>query len=525
MVGRVYFIVLAALFLLLTGNHAFFVRVLEVYPLTIANSGFLISLALVLFCTTLLVVAVFSTLIATRTALVLLSLLTAISSYFSGTFGAVIDSTMIQNVFETDFQEAADLFSWPLITHITLFGLSPLIAFIWLSKSRPGWLTVFRQNAQLAAAAILTIVLCVTSSGDHFASLAREHNSLRYYANPAYPVYSLAKYFGAKFSPTADQPFEKIFLEARIPEHPGRELIIVVVGETARRDRFSLNGYDRETNPLLSREKNIISYSNIEACGTSTAESVPCMFAEAGFEDFDREEAVNSENVLDILQRTGVSVLWRDNNSDSKGVATRVEFQDYRSPGVNTVCDTECRDVGMLEGLQQYIDKQPGDILIVLHQMGNHGPAYYKRYPASEEHFSPACQTPELASCTQQEIDNAYDNAIRYTDKFLSQVIHLLKANPEYQTSMLYVSDHGESLGENGIYLHGLPKMIAPSEQLEVAVIVWASDESDIDLISAQRNHDVANTHDAIFSTLLDLFEVNYQAESVAPPLFALRDP
>ena len=257
-------------------------------------------------------------------------------------------------------------------------------------------------------------------------------------------------------------------------------------------------------------EKRLISYSNISACGTSTAISVPCMFAFAGREDFDPDEAEHTENVLDILKRAGVNVLWRDNNSDSKGVASRIAHDDYKSSEINTLCDTECRDTGMLVGLQEYIDASEGDVLIVLHQMGSHGPAYYKRYPKEFEHFKPACRSAELSTCSIEEITNAYDNSILYTDYFLSRVIELLKQNtPKYETTMFYVSDHGESLGEAGIYLHGLPYMFAPEAQIKVPVIVWAGSSSDIDYERSLQLKTQANSHDALFATLLQTFETH----------------
>jgi lipid A ethanolaminephosphotransferase len=287
------------------------------------------------------------------------------------------------------------------------------------------------------------------------------------------------------------------------------ELVILVVGETARADHFSLNGYQRNTNPRLSVEANLISFSNIHSCGTSTAISVPCMFSYSAHDGFDVKSARNTENGLDLLQKAGVNVLWRDNNSDSKGVADRVPFQNFRSAPLNPACDEECRDIGMLDGLQAYIDGKSGDILIVLHQMGSHGPAYHRRYPAEFEKFTPACQSNELADCTQDEIINAYDNTILYTDYFLSQVIALLKANsPKYEAAMFYVSDHGESLGESGIYLHGMPYSFAPEAQTHVPVIAWIGPSSDIDYAQSLALRDQANSHDVVFDTLLAVFEV-----------------
>jgi lipid A ethanolaminephosphotransferase len=229
----------------------------------------------------------------------------------------------------------------------------------------------------------------------------------------------------------------------------------------------------------------------------------------------------HTENALDLLQRAGVNVLWRDNNSNSKGVADRVRFEDFRSSDMNPVCDEECRDIGMLDGLQDYIDAHSGDILIVLHQMGNHGPAYFKRYPPEFERFKPACHSAELSECSNDEISNAYDNAILYTDFFLAEVIDLLKANtPAFETSMMYVSDHGESLGEDGLYLHGMPYLLAPPEQTDVPVILWLGQSSSIDLDSVLGGQHMAYTHDAVFQSLLSLFEVQTDLLSAPQPLF-----
>jgi lipid A ethanolaminephosphotransferase len=234
------------------------------------------------------------------------------------------------------------------------------------------------------------------------------------------------------------------------------------------------------------------------------------MFSLSDRSDFNVDDARHTENVLDVLIHAGVHILWRDNNSDSKGVAEKVPFEDWRSPDINPVCDIECRDVGMLTGLPAYIDAQHGgDIVIVLHQMGTHGPAYYKRYPEAFEKFTPVCKTNQLENCTDAEIGNAYDNAILYTDYFLSQVIALLKAyDGKFETAMYYMSDHGESLGENGLYLHGLPYMLAPETQKHVASIMWfgASYEVNRQATIAKANDEIS--HDHYFHTVLSLMEI-----------------
>jgi lipid A ethanolaminephosphotransferase len=192
-------------------------------------------------------------------------------------------------------------------------------------------------------------------------------------------------------------------------------------------------------------------------------------------------------------------------------VALRVEYRDYRSPQLNTVCDAECRDVGMLVPLQEYIDSHPtGDILVVLHQMGNHGPAYYKRYPPEFERFTPVCRDSDLNRCTREEIVNAYDNALLYTDHFLAETINLLKRNDQqFETVLFYVSDHGESLGEAGTYLHGLPKALAPHAQLHVPAVMWfGAGYKGLDRAALWRKRSLPFTHDNLFHTVLGFMEV-----------------
>jgi lipid A ethanolaminephosphotransferase len=406
----------------------------------------------------------------------------------------------------TNVAESVELFSFKLVLYVIFLGVVPSI-FIYNT-------TIIWQGAvariKLFGWTLLSIVAIVIGFSDFYMSFFREHKPLRYYANPSYYIFSTGKYISSVFK-SSSLPFKAIGLSATTSNADlDRELIIFVVGETARADRFSLNGYSKETNPLLKKEQ-VISYSNFWSCGTSTAVSVPCMFSNYNELNYSKEKVRSTENALDILKHAGVNVLWLDNNSDSKGVADRVPYQSYREQDTNPICDIECRDVGMLRNLQSYINEHPtGDIFIVLHQMGNHGPAYYKRYPAEFEKFTPVCKTAQLENCSIEEINNAYDNAILYTDYFLSEVIGLLKKNTRnFEAAMLYVSDHGESLGENGLYLHGLPNFAAPDTQRHVPVIFWASHNFDeINSVELLKKKNIKYTHDNIFHTILGLVEI-----------------
>ena len=511
-------IILVAMFLILFDNFTFFSNVLAIYPLNLNNLVFLFSLLWVFTGFSILMLAIASFKFTVKPVLISILVISSFTSYFMDTYKTIIDTSMIHNTLNTDLAESLDLFSYKLVLYVLFLGILPSYLVYKIPVVASTAWQELKSRLILIVATVLSILLLIYALGDYYGSFFREHKSIRYYSNPGSYIYSSGKYIGDIFK-SQDQILKEIGTDARAPvTDPHRELIIFVVGETARADRFSLNGYVRDTNPLLKKE-HVISYTDFWSCGTSTAISVPCMFSIYNSADFDIQKGKSTENVLDILQRAGVNVLWLDNNSSSKGVADRIENHSFKEPDINPECDIECRDTGMLTNLQSYIDQHPeGDIFIVLHQMGQHGPAYYKRYPAEFEKFTPVCKTNQLENCTEQELNNAYDNDILYTDYFLSKVISFLKTNDnQYETAMLYVSDHGESLGENGLYLHGLPNFIAPDVQRHVPAILWLGQGMhDIDLTLNAKNKDKRFSHDNLFHTLLGLMEMNSEVYDVS---------
>jgi lipid A ethanolaminephosphotransferase len=503
-------ILLVAVFLVACGNLSFFTNVLKTYQLNAGNAAALASLVVTLAAATVLLLALLCFGRTTKPVLIVFLLLSAAAAYFMDSYGIVINSEMLQNVLQTNPSEARDLLNLKLLAYLVVLGVLPAIGVGKVKLRWRGFRVEVLARAQLLGGVLLLMVVTVLTFGNFYASFVREHKALRSYANPTYFSLSVVKLVNGVFAARADKTLTPIGTDAHLPAvDPHRELVVLVVGETARADRFSLNGYGRDTNPLLS-QAGVISFTDFHACGTSTAVSVPCMFALEGSAG-NSSKAANQENLLDVLQRAGANVFWMDNNSDSKGVALRVPYQSYKSPESNPVCDEECRDVGMLVPLQAYIDAHPqGDIFVVLHQMGNHGPAYFKRYPREFEKFKPACQNNDLNQCSRAEIDNAYDNAILYTDYFLAQLIDLLKQySGKFETAMFYVSDHGESLGEGGVYLHGLPKAIAPIAQLHVPAIMWVGHSFDeIDVPALRKKGGAPFTHDNLFHTILGFLEV-----------------
>lgn len=503
-------ILAAALFLALFDNVAFFGNVLRVYPPSLHNCAFLVSLAVALPAVTCLFLLLLCSRHTIKPVLIGMLLVAPVTGYFMNTYNTIIDVGMVQNAAQTSFRESFDLFSWQLLLSFLFLGVLPSVLIFRAKVECRGFKAEMLERLKMGGVALLVVAISVLGLSKFYASFFREHKELRYYANPLTSIYSVSKY-GVHLLNRGQTEIRSIGIDAVIAAGDNnRELIVLVVGEAARADHFSLNGYRRETNPLLAREE-IINFKDMHSCGTSTAVSVPCMFSVFGREAYTDAKGASTQNILDVLSRAGVQVLWRDNNSDSKGVALRVKYEDYQDPKVNQVCDVECRDEGMLTGLQEYIDGQKeGDILIVLHQMGNHGPAYYKRYPAAFEKFTPVCRTNELGDCTNDEIANAYDNAILYTDYFLSKVIELLKHNDSsFETAMLYLSDHGESLGENGLYLHGLPYFMAPEAQTHIGAVMWLGKNLKVDRAAIRKEADLPLSQDNLFHTLLGIMEVN----------------
>ena len=515
-------IVAVALFVMATGNYSLFQHILQVYPPSLESFPFLLSLTVFFTGTT----ALFFLLICHgrlgNWLLALFLLLCSQAAYYMDQYGVVIDAVMMDNIFQTNVQEFIGLVSPGLVFRTVLLGLLPAWLVIKYKPASLGWAVEIKSRLKIIVALLLLLLAVVMPFTANYASFIRQHKMVRFYANPVYFSYSAVNYLKPFFKSSEKKTLKKTAEDTVAFNHETKnELIILVVGETARADRFSLNGYSRETNPELRKEA-IVSLGNVASCGTSTGVSLPCMFSVLGRQNFDHEAAQSQENILDVLSKNGVQILWRDNNSDSKGVAARMRYEDFKDPALNPVCDDECRDIGMLSGLEKYIGSNPGrDILVVMHQMGNHGPEYYKRYPAEFERFKPVCKSSELSSCTKEEIDNAYDNAILYTDFFLSSVINFLKKyDDQYETAMLYVSDHGESLGEHGLYLHAAPYILAPKEQTHIPAIVWMGEHFDYRLEQLEPYRDYPLSHDDLFCMLLVAFELSSKVcESKAPIL------
>jgi len=536
-----YLIIIVALYLVATANMGFFEQVLSIYPFS-SNIGFIISITCLLFGLIWLVLQLLCYRPIAKLVLIVMVLIAAVCGYFTDSYGTIFDHNMLVNSMQTDQAEAMGLIAPSFFIRLFLLGILPAVIIANIRIKRTPLRRALWQRALTLILSIVLIAVCLLPFGDQYATFFRQHKVVRSYTNPITPIYSVIK-LGTDYVdelrrpdtliPHATDAKRTMPVASNSTAKVKPKLMVFVVGETVRADHVSLNDYERETMPLLASNPDIYSFQNATSCGTSTAYSVPCMFSYADRKDYDASSADYNENVLDTLHKQGINVTWRDNNSSSKGVADRVTFEDYKTPKLNPDCDGECRDIGMLNGFDKLVKSNivnsnalPKDTLIVLHQMGNHGPEYYKRYPKTFEVFKPVCMTNELSKCDGQSIINSYDNAIRYTDYFLNNVINTLKAyEQDYDVVMVYISDHGESLGENNIYLHGLPYSMAPDAQKQVPVIVWSPASNGIDSTSSNKSS-LANmieqpvSHDFITPTLLDFFGITTDEVAAAPTFF-----
>lgn len=458
-----------------------------------------------------------------------LILISAISSYFMDTYGVFMSHGMIRNVVETTVSESSQLITGDFISHMALFGFLPSALIAWVKISYRSFFPSVVHNGIVVIACTIIAGGSVGFNYSLNASVIGNNHDLLGSLNPVAPIAAVVRYMQIAVDERGIE-IASLGEDARLgPQISASEkpvLTVIVVGETARSQNFSLNGYDRQTDPELAR-RNVISFSHTTSCDTSTAVSVPCMFSVFGRDDFTSYEGLANENLLDVLQRAGLNVAWWENNSGHKGVAARVDFENLAISDLAPYCyDNECNDGILAAHLERYLDTIENNTVLVLHQIGSHGPTYYRRYPPEFEKFTPTCKTNQLADCTVAEITNTYDNTILFTDHVLARIIDLLKARDnKLHSSMIYMSDHGESLGEYGLYFHGTPYLIAPETQKRIPFILWMSSgfvktmQLDQTCVDARKDRELS--HDNLFHSVLGAMNVLTEIYQPTHDIFA----
>jgi len=528
------FTVAASSFLVLAYNQAFWHRFL------LATGGFSLGNLPLLAATFALLVLLFNACLSLvnffrpliKPVVMALLVVTSAAAFFMNQYGVQIDKAMVQNVVETDTREAAELLSVNMVATIVLLGIVPalLVSRLQLTyKGGNGRRILVNGSMVLGSLALAAAILLLFFKS--YAPAIREHRELRFLLTPTNYIQAVNGFIRQKLArPMVVAPLGRDAARGLTWTGQHRHTVtVLVVGETARAMNFSLNQYPRNTNPHLAQRAGLINFSNMASCGTATAVSVPCVFSALGRENYSDGKAQSQEGMLDVLRHAGLDVVWIDNNSGCKGVCARVGYETIAQPVAgDPLCNAgECYDEKLLQSLPDRIRNAKNDLVIVLHQKGSHGPAYWKRYPAAFARFGPVCETNDLEQCSREQITAAYDNSILYTDYVLDKAIGLLQqvgAEADVDTALMYFSDHGESLGEKNMYLHGAPYIISPPEQRRVPFMLWMSDQYaerfkiNRDCVAARAGQPFS--HDNVFHSVLGMLDISTAVYNPALDLF-----
>ncbi|MDD9178145.1 MULTISPECIES: phosphoethanolamine transferase [Aliivibrio] len=492
----------------------------KIYQLSQGNGLFLFLTPAILTCAFIIIFSMIAVPYLFKGIVIILTLTSSMAFYAALQYNTMFDYAMIENIFETNVGEASSYLSSASIGYFIVFGVLPSLFLLKVKVIRnASWGKELFHRAALVSVAIVGLLLISVFYFKDYASIGRNNSYLNKMINPA-DAFNTVKYINNEYL-TAPLDYITIGEDAEvIPAKNGKPtLMVVLVGETARAQNSAYNGYDRETNPY-TKDLGLIAFQNTSSCGTATAHSLPCMFSNMVRTNYNRDRANNQDDVLDVLTHAGVKSVWIDNDGGDKAVAKNIEKVMISDTSSDEFCNgSSCYDEVLLQGLDKRIQNTTGDQLYALHMIGSHGPTYWKRYPENMAVFTPACNRSDIENCSDEEITNVYDNTLVYTDYVIAQTIAKLKTySDKYNVVMLYISDHGESLGENGLYLHGAPYMIAPKEQTHVPFYIWMSDDyanqKGINKASVIKKAAAGGfSHDNLFHTLLGLYGVKTSAK------------
>ncbi|HHQ4911996.1 phosphoethanolamine transferase [Aeromonas veronii] len=508
---------LLVLFFALVLNWPIFLHFYTVLSaLTHVKAGFAISIPLVLIAALNAVFIPFTFRFVLKPFFTVLILTGSIVSYAMLKYGVIFDAGMIQNIVETNSGEAGAYLNGSVALWFLLTGLLPVLV-LWSLRIRypARWYQGLALRAGALAISLLFIGGVAALYYQDYASVGRNNKSLAKEIVPANYVHGLYKY-GRDVLFATQIPYQQLGTDARVVARGSKPtLMFLVVGETARSQNYSLNGYGKATNSFTAKEQGVVSFKDVRSCGTATAVSVPCMFSNLTRRGYDDQLASSRDGLLDVLQHAGVSVLWKENDGGCKGVCRNVPTIEILPKSYPALCQGEsCYDEVLLEGLGQQIAGMKGNKLVAFHLMGSHGPTYFRRYPTSERFFMPDCPRSDIENCSNEELVNTYDNTIRYTDKVVGLLIDKLKSlESQYDVGLVYLSDHGESLGAMGLYLHGTPYKFAPDDQTRVPLLTWfspqlqADRQLDMGCLAAEASSQ-RFSHDNLFHSMLGIMDV-----------------
>ena len=404
--------------------------------------------------------AMFCLRIVGRIVLAILSIINATATYFVLTYGVFIDATTIENVFNTRYSEASGFFSWGLWLFIIVFGLLPAL-FCLFQPVVMGKVKKLGIYCGCSLAIILVIGLLNIKQtlflSQHDTELGGLLQPWSYIAN----TYRIINF-------SMNEQAEEIKLPDGKITDDEKAVVVLVIGESARKANFQLYGYKRDTNPLLSKQKDLKVFQ-ANSCATYTTAG-----CEAILEPKDCGDLY--ELLPNYAFRMGADVSWRTSNWGEPPIHVDEYLTD---PELATIFGvSNAYDDILFRGLRERIESSAKNkVLIVLHTSISHGPQYASKYPKELEIYKPVAKNVEEGQKNVGMLINAYDNTILYTDFLLDGLINTLRAMTDWKSCMIFISDHGESLGENEIFMHGLPMQLAPKEQYEIPFLVWTSED------------------------------------------------
>lgn len=515
-------IVLSAVYFTLVFNLPFLVGFGQaITSLAQYNLLFLASVPILLCALIMTLFTLFSVKYVFKPLLIATTLTSSLVFYAAINYGIVFDYGMIENTAETNPNEMLSYINAELTCYFIATGLFPSII-IYLTKInfQPIHKELFNR-AKLITASLSVIFIIAYFFYQNYAAVGRNNQKLKKILIPSQYLSSTYNYLNRHYF-YKQEAFKIVDSHPRlIANNTKKQVVVMVVGETARAKSFSHNGYPKATNQFTAPAK-LISFKKMFSCGTATAVSVPCMFSALSRDNFERRDADNQQNLLDIAKLAGVDVLWVDNNG-CKNVCLRVPTITIDVTQDSPLCDGQyCLDEALLKPLQEKLAHLSAPTtLIVLHMMGSHGPTYFKRYPDEKAIFTPDCPRSDIQNCTSESLINTYDNTIAYTDFVLADVIKQLGALPKnIESSMVYVSDHGESLGESGAFLHGFPYALSPKEQRHIPLLAWLPQKFQRECLNKNAANKHVN-HDYIFHSIIGLLNISSSAYKTDLDIFS----
>lgn len=294
--------------------------------------------------------------------------------------------------------------------------------------------------------------------------------------------------------------------QGKTPAQP--HWVVLIIGESQRGDHLSINGYGRPTTPQMDQIPHVVTYTDVTSCSARTVFSVSCLLSHRGIEKFDLP--VRETSLVSVMKSLGYETYFVSQHL-KKGLQNCMEADHclmgsdlQRVTPQSGAGETDFRLLDYWDQTFSAAQSVQKNRFVILHAMGSHF-NYHERFPREgwTPPFTPYCQDP-IYRCKTDELINAYDNSLAYFDEFFMALVKRLSGQ---RAMLLFTSDHGESLGEGGVFTHGKPNFLAPKEQRHVPLVFWASDllvqEQRLQSEFKRRVRSEPMTHDAVFQSIL----------------------